>query len=78
MSDAYQERLDEDLDPGYVAGAVDLLGVLGYEQLATYQSLAVHAFTAPDLDSRVALCRYAAAGFDDVRQIGRASCRERV
>jgi hypothetical protein len=75
VSDAYptgsggppSARPPEGLDPGYVAGAVDLLGVLAYGELTTYQSLAVHAFSAPDLASRVALCRYATADFDHVR-----------
>ena len=58
-----------DLDADYVAGAVDLLGVLAYGELTTYQSLAVHAFSAPDLAARVALCRYAAADFDHVRRL---------
>ncbi|MDO5502457.1 MAG: ferritin-like fold-containing protein [Actinomycetia bacterium] len=59
----------EGLDPDYVAGAVDLLGVLAYEELTTYQSLAVHAFSAPDLAARVALCRYAADDFEHVRRL---------
>ena len=62
---------DEDLDPDYVAGAVDLLGVLAYEELTTYQSLSVHAFSAPDLAGRVALCRYAAADFENVLRLDR-------
>lgn len=60
---------DGDLDAAYIAGAVDLLGVLGYEELTTFQSLSAHAFSAPDLTSRVALCRYAAADFDHIRLI---------
>lgn len=60
---------DQDLDPDYVAGAVDLLGVLAYEELTTFQSLSVHAFSAPDLAARVALCRYAAADFEHIRLI---------
>ena len=59
------------LDADYVAGAVDLLGVLAYGELTTYQSLAVHAFSAPDLASRVALCRYATADFEHVRRLER-------
>lgn len=57
------------LDEEYVAGAVDLLGVLAYGELTTYQSLAVYAFSAPDLASRVALCRYAVADFEHVRRL---------
>lgn len=60
-----------DLDADYVAGAVDLLGVLAYGELTTYQSLAVHAFAAPDLAARVALCRYATADFEHVRRLER-------
>ena len=60
-----------DLDPDYVAGAVDLLGVLAYGELTTYQSLAVHAFSAPDLATRVALCRYAVADFEHVLRLER-------
>lgn len=72
VSDAYlgdDDHPADDLDPDYVAGAVDLLGVLAYEELTTYQSLSVHAFSAPDLDARVALCRYAAADFEHIRLI---------
>lgn len=73
MSDAYpgggDDHREDDLDPDYVAGAVDLLGVLAYEELTTYQSLSVHAFSAPDLAARVALCRYAAADFKHIRHI---------
>lgn len=58
-----------DPDSDYVAGAIDLLGVLAYGELTTYQSLAVHAFSAPDLAARVALCRYAAADFEHVRRL---------
>ena len=71
MSDAYHGPQDEPLDPLYVAGAVDLLGVLAYEELTTYQSLAVHAFAAPDLASRLELCRCAAADFEHIRLIER-------
>ena len=62
---------DVELDPDYIAGAVDLLGVLAYEELTTYQSLSVHAFTAPDLASRLALCRYAVADFTHLHLIDR-------
>jgi len=65
----FSEGSESDLDPGYVAGAVDLLGVLAYEELTTYQSLSVHAFSAPDLGGRVALCRYAVADFANVLRI---------
>lgn len=57
------------LDADYVAGAIDLLGVLAYGELTTYQSLAVHAYAAPDLAGKVALCRYAAADFEHVRRL---------
>ena len=69
MSDAYQGLVDEPLDADYVAGAVDLLGVLAYEELTTYQSLSVHAFSAPDLASRLELCRFAVADFEHIRLI---------
>jgi hypothetical protein len=73
VPDAYPSRgpsgEPSDLDAEYVAGAVDLLGVLAYGELTTYQSLAVHAFSAPDLAARVALCRYAAADFEHVRRL---------
>ena len=58
-------------DPDFVAGAVDLLGVIAYEELTTYQSLSVHAVSAPDLAARVALCRYAVADFEHIRLIDR-------
>lgn len=89
VSDAYRgdayrgdggDRADqprEALDPDYVAGAVDLLGVLAYEELTTYQALSVHAYSAPTLADRIALCRYAVAGFahlarfeDRIRELG--------
>lgn len=63
MSDAYSGPRVDGLDADYAAGAIDLLGVLAYGELITYQSLAGHAFAAPDLPSRVALCRYATADF---------------
>ncbi len=77
VSDAYEGRdadagvRDEDLDADYVAGAIDLLGVLAYGELTTYQSLAVHAFSAPDLESRIMLCRYATADFEHILRLER-------
>lgn len=69
VSDAPESTPDELLDADYVAGAIDLLGVLAYEELTTYQSLARHAFSAPDLASRLQLCRFAVADFEHIRLI---------
>lgn len=51
-------------DPNYRAGAIDLLGLLAYGELAAFDRLAEDAQSAPDLPAKIHMVTMAAAQVD--------------
>ncbi|MBA8795655.1 hypothetical protein FHX74_003291 [Friedmanniella endophytica] len=56
-------------DPGYTAGAVDLLGVLAYGELTAFDRLAEDARLAPSLADKVHMVAMASTQFEHFRLI---------
>lgn len=56
-------------DAAYRAGAVDLLGVLGYGELSAFERLAEDARLAPTLSDKVHMVAMAAMQYDDFAKV---------
>ena len=56
-------------DPAYRQGAVDLLGILAYGELAAFERLAEDARLAPTLEDKVTMAAMAARQIDDFGRV---------
>ena len=63
VDDEFPAQGGDELDPGYRAAVVDLLGVLAYGELMAFERLAADAALAPTIDDEAQLGAMAAAEF---------------